>query len=337
MANLANTMEANASMTLQAVQRLGQPAGNKNGNGNGNENGEGNDNDLGGAPMTLASFLKVHLPTFKGSTNSTEANNWFRAMEHALQAQHVLANQYVEFLAYQLLREAQHWWQGECQLMRLLNAEISWDAFQMAFYKKYFSESTKEAKEMELMQMKHGSLSVADYTSRFEELYRYSRVCQDLDFLRSGEQIESCEEYAQTVASSRDTRGGNTNRECDDYLGPRGQNVKRNGKGKWSKAYSSNIKFQECGNYHPNKPCRLGMKLRYKYNAPEHLVRDCPHQGTHEAGRSQQQGRGFEKYYKISIWFKKNFRILNDNYQSDAAEGERELQHRRMMVNEMLW
>ncbi|RYR66606.1 hypothetical protein Ahy_A03g012635 [Arachis hypogaea] len=98
------------------------------------------------------------------------------------------------------------------------------------------------------------------------------------------------EEYAQTVASSRDTHGGNTNRERDDYLGPTGQNFKRNGEGKRSRAYSPDMKCQKCRNYHPNKSCRLGMKLWYKCGAPGHLVRDCRHQGTHEAGRSQQQG-----------------------------------------------
>ncbi|XP_016185536.1 uncharacterized protein LOC107627197 [Arachis ipaensis] len=178
MANLTSTMEENAAATLQAVQRLGQLAGNGSGYGNGNENGEGDGNDLVGAPMTLASFLNVHPPTFRDSTNSTEADNWFRAMECALQAQHVSANQYVEFAAYQLLGDTQHWWQGECQSMQLPNAEISWDAFQMAFYKKYFPESAREAMEMELLQLKQGSLSMADYTSQFEELYRFSRVCQ---------------------------------------------------------------------------------------------------------------------------------------------------------------
>ncbi|KAL4321331.1 hypothetical protein AHAS_Ahas14G0099800 [Arachis hypogaea] len=66
MANLANTMEANAAATLQAVQRLGQPAGNGNGNGEGNANNdaEGNGDNMGGAPMTLATFLKVHPPSF---------------------------------------------------------------------------------------------------------------------------------------------------------------------------------------------------------------------------------------------------------------------------------
>ncbi|KAL4315481.1 hypothetical protein AHAS_Ahas15G0189400 [Arachis hypogaea] len=88
MANLANTMEPNA------------------------------------APMTLATFLKVHPLTFRGSTNPTEADNWFQAMERALQAQHVLNNQYVEFAAYHLLDEAQHWWQAECRLLQLQNADV---------------------------------------------------------------------------------------------------------------------------------------------------------------------------------------------------------------------
>ncbi|KAL4349729.1 hypothetical protein AHAS_Ahas10G0071100 [Arachis hypogaea] len=81
MANLANTMEANAAATLQAMQRLGQPAGNENGNengeGNANDNAEGNGDSTGGVSMTLATFLKVHPPTFQGSTNPTEADHLF--------------------------------------------------------------------------------------------------------------------------------------------------------------------------------------------------------------------------------------------------------------------
>ncbi|RYR03610.1 hypothetical protein Ahy_B06g082673 [Arachis hypogaea] len=98
------------------------------------------------------------------------------------------------------------------------------------------------------------------------------------------------EEYSKTVASSKDTYGGNTSRKCNDYLGPRGQNFKRYGEGKQSRAYSSDMKRQECGNYHPNRPCQLGKKLCYKCHALGHLVRDCPHRRTRGADRSQQQG-----------------------------------------------
>ncbi|KAL4381084.1 hypothetical protein AHAS_Ahas04G0098100 [Arachis hypogaea] len=151
-ANLANTMKANATATLQAVQRLGQLAGNGNGNengeGNANDNAEGNGDNTGRVPMTLATFLK---------------------------AQHVFLNQYVEFAAYQLAGEAQYWWQAECHLLQLQNIDIPWEVFQTTFYKKYFPESEREAKEMELMQLKQGSMSVAEYTNKFEELCRFLR------------------------------------------------------------------------------------------------------------------------------------------------------------------
>ncbi|XP_016162305.1 uncharacterized protein LOC107605074 [Arachis ipaensis] len=140
MSNLANTMEANDAATMQAVERMGQLAG--NGNGNGNGNGERDSNNLGGAPMTLASFVKVHPPTFKGSTNPTKADNWFQAMERALQAQHVSNIQFVEFVVYQLLEEAQHWWQGECRLLQLQNADIPWDIW-------VFSELVNKARVVE--------------------------------------------------------------------------------------------------------------------------------------------------------------------------------------------
>ncbi|KAL4370771.1 hypothetical protein AHAS_Ahas06G0099100 [Arachis hypogaea] len=117
MTNLANIMEANPAVTLQAVQRLSQRLG------------MGNEDNIGGVPMTLATFLKVHPATFHGSTNPTEADHWFQAMERALEAQHVPLNQYVEFAAYQLAGEAQPWWQAECRLLQLQNADVPWDMF----------------------------------------------------------------------------------------------------------------------------------------------------------------------------------------------------------------
>ncbi|RYR38733.1 hypothetical protein Ahy_A09g043898 [Arachis hypogaea] len=84
------------------------------------------------------------------------------------------------------------------------------------------------------------------------------------------------EENTKTVALSRDTHGVNTSRERDNNLGSRGQNLKKYDKGKHLRAYSPNMKCQECGNYHPNRPCQLGKKLCYKCGAPGHLVRDCP-------------------------------------------------------------
>ncbi|XP_016199839.1 uncharacterized protein LOC107640851 [Arachis ipaensis] len=209
-------MEANAAATLQAAQRLGQPAR------NGDENGD----DLGGAPMTLATFLKVHPPTFRGLTNPTETDNCFWKRPRIGGGQNATC---FNFKTPMFLGKV----------------------FRKAFYKKYFLESAREAKEIKLLQLKQGSLLVADYTSRFEELCRFSRACQGApetyeswkcvqyqrglkdDIMTAVAPMEIrifsdlvnkarvVEEYAKTVASSGDTHGGNTSRERGDYLGDR--------------------------------------------------------------------------------------------------------------------
>ncbi|KAL4329202.1 hypothetical protein AHAS_Ahas13G0276500 [Arachis hypogaea] len=93
MTDLANSMQASATAKTQAMERIGQPAVNDKGTGN----------NLGdGVPMTLVAFLKVNLPNFKRSTNPTEVDNWFQAMDRMLKTQHVPDNQFMEFAARSL-------------------------------------------------------------------------------------------------------------------------------------------------------------------------------------------------------------------------------------------
>ncbi|XP_057755534.1 uncharacterized protein LOC130974692 [Arachis stenosperma] len=68
--------------------------------------------------MTLSSFLKVHPPTFRGTSSPTDADNWIQAIERALQAQQVPDEQWIEFGTYQLQGEAQHWWQGMRRILQ---------------------------------------------------------------------------------------------------------------------------------------------------------------------------------------------------------------------------
>ncbi|XP_016173387.1 uncharacterized protein LOC107615882 [Arachis ipaensis] len=103
-----------------------------------------------------------------------------QAVERAMQVQHVPEDQLVEFTAYQLRGEAQHWWQGAHHLLQQGNEDeaITWERFREEFYKKYFLNSARQAKELELLQLKQGSMTVAAYTSKFEELCQFSRVYQ---------------------------------------------------------------------------------------------------------------------------------------------------------------
>ncbi|XP_057734163.1 uncharacterized protein LOC130949469 [Arachis stenosperma] len=103
-----------------------------------NNGNNGNNSDEG--PMTLSSFQKVHPLNFRGTSNPTDADNWIQAIEQALQAQRVLDEQWVEFGTYQL--------------------------------------QVRNAKELELLQLKQGQMTVIEYTSMFKKLCRFSRICQ---------------------------------------------------------------------------------------------------------------------------------------------------------------
>ncbi|XP_016168806.1 uncharacterized protein LOC107611388 [Arachis ipaensis] len=147
-----------------AIQATAEALGQKiNNNGNGESGAQG--------PVILATFLKVNLPKFKGTTDLTEADTWFHAIERALQAHLVHEEQCVEFATYLLTVEASHWWQGAWRLLQQGDAFITWDAFQVKFYKKYFLNSAKTAKELELLQLKQGAIS---YWSIHTNLRSYS-------------------------------------------------------------------------------------------------------------------------------------------------------------------
>ncbi|KAL5131182.1 hypothetical protein HKD37_12G034110 [Glycine soja] len=48
-----------------------------------------------------------------------------------------------------------------------------WKTFRQTFLAKYFLEDVKNMKEMELLKLKQGSMTVAEYATRFENMVRY--------------------------------------------------------------------------------------------------------------------------------------------------------------------
>ncbi|XP_015954251.1 uncharacterized protein LOC107478629 [Arachis duranensis] len=158
MNTMAEAVRETATATMRAIDRLGEKNGDRNGGRNGERGGDDNDNE--GArnhdnPMTLTTFLK------------------------SLRAQHVPERQHVEFATYILEGEAEHWWHGVQRLLRQVVEDTDWDTFKEEFYKKYFPRTVCDAKEIELMQLTQGNMSVAEYTKKFENLCRFSKICQE--------------------------------------------------------------------------------------------------------------------------------------------------------------
>ncbi|XP_016173118.1 uncharacterized protein LOC107615580 [Arachis ipaensis] len=156
-----------------------------------------------------------------------------------------------------LEEDAQHWWQGIQGLLQQDEGNILWDVFKEEFYKKYFPRVTREAKEMELMQLKQGSMFVAEYTRKFEDLCHFSKVCQgnpadfeewkclkfegglreDLlnsvvpleirnfaELVNKSQLVEDC---AKKIAAARMNRPGSSFQNYNRYTAPQGRNFKQ--------------------------------------------------------------------------------------------------------------
>ncbi|KAL4344467.1 hypothetical protein AHAS_Ahas11G0181300 [Arachis hypogaea] len=150
----------------------------------------------------------------------------------------------------------------------------------------------REAKEMELMQLKQGSLSVSNYTSRFEELYDIMTAVAPLEIRIFSDLVNKArivEEYAKTVASSRDTLGETTSRERDDHLGPRGQNFKKDGHTPQHLQGQGNFRRNNNAQYHHMK----GSRLCYACGLPGHLDKNCRRKKNQNMGQNQQPVRVF--------------------------------------------
>nr|XP_025647846.1 uncharacterized protein LOC112742823 [Arachis hypogaea] len=97
------------------------------------------------------------------------------------------------------------------------------------------------------------------------------------------------EEYAKTVAASKDAYGENTSKGRGKYYHPRGQNFKRGGS-----AHQSQGSFRK--NTHDQFQRGKGRGSQsgcFNCGLPGHIARDCTRGKNPNAGQSQHQGRVF--------------------------------------------
>ncbi|XP_025628608.1 uncharacterized protein [Arachis hypogaea] len=261
-----------------AMQATTEALGNQINNGNNGNNGDN-------GPMSLSSFLK---------------------------GQQVPDKQWVEFGTYQLHGEAQYWWQGMRRILQPDGLVISWELFQEEFYKKYFPNSVRNAEELELLQLKLGQMTITEYTSKFEELCRFSCICQGaLEDFAEWKCIKVAKECARKAAVGNGSIRMPFPRTIGRNFAPRGRQFKRGGfvpqnnqeqgnfrrpntnanQGKrQGKQPQQDVSCHRCGKYHSG-PCRFGTGVCYSCGQPGHLANSCPEKKRYETGRVQQPGR----------------------------------------------
>ena len=94
-------------------------------------------------------------------------------MERILRAIVTSDDQKVRLATHMLAEEAEFWWTNAKGRLETGGEVVTWARFKSWFLKKYFPEDLRTRKEVEFLNLKQGSFSVAEYAAMFEELLRF--------------------------------------------------------------------------------------------------------------------------------------------------------------------
>jgi hypothetical protein len=117
----------------------------------------------------MGEFLRLKPPTFAGSSNPLDADDWLRMIKRKLEAIGCLKNQRVQLAAHQLSGMALAWWDTFSEAVR----DATWAEFETAFREHHVPQGTVQLKEDEFRELTQGGRTVSEYVHKFTELAKW--------------------------------------------------------------------------------------------------------------------------------------------------------------------
>jgi len=121
----------------------------------------------------LDRFMRNKPPTFKGRFDPERALTWKESMERIFRAMVTNDDQKVRLATHMFVEEAEYWWMSTKRSIEASGDVVTWVRFKSEFLKKYFLEDLRNKKEAEFLNLKQGSMSIAEYAAKYEELSRF--------------------------------------------------------------------------------------------------------------------------------------------------------------------
>jgi hypothetical protein len=101
----------------------------------------------------LIEFLRTNPPTFGGSVNPLDANDWLRSILRELEPFHYEDRDKVLLATHQLTGTALAWWENYCAAAKDPSA-ITWDEFVEEFRRHHIPEATLKRKADEFCELR---------------------------------------------------------------------------------------------------------------------------------------------------------------------------------------
>ncbi|KAL5549690.1 hypothetical protein UlMin_004921 [Ulmus minor] len=119
-------------------------------------------------------FRKQNPPTFEGSTNPLEAEEWLRSVEAILDFMRLNDQEKISCATFMFKKNARYWWDVVKRTKNL--RELTWNEFVVIFNEKYYNATVIAGKTNEFNTIQQGSLSVVEAVAKFEELARFCPI-----------------------------------------------------------------------------------------------------------------------------------------------------------------
>ncbi|XP_075499913.1 uncharacterized protein LOC142538482 [Primulina tabacum] len=115
-----------------------------------------------------------YLPTrFNSSETGERAEEWIERIEQIFVTAPCARSAWLRLATFQLSRNVLLWWQTTKAGLRAQGRTVDWDVFRSRFLDKHFSIAARQKKEREFEDLRQGSMSVAEYESRYSALLKY--------------------------------------------------------------------------------------------------------------------------------------------------------------------
>ncbi|XP_012838034.1 PREDICTED: uncharacterized protein LOC105958576 [Erythranthe guttata] len=103
---------------------------------------------------------------FHGGPDPVVAEEWIKSLEVIFDYMQMNDRERVHCALFLLRNEARNWWEGAKEGIELEN--LSWQAFKVQFFEKYFSKDVRANKLKEFMELRQGDLPMTEYIRLFE-------------------------------------------------------------------------------------------------------------------------------------------------------------------------
>lgn len=125
--------------------------------------------------------VKIDVPDFDGRFDATNFIDWVSAIEEYFDWYDMTNERRVRFAKMKLVNLAKVWWNGvEADFRRMKQAPITtWQEMKAKLREKYMPPNYEDRLCVQLVNLRQGTMTVAEYMQKFDELKTRSQILED--------------------------------------------------------------------------------------------------------------------------------------------------------------